>query len=187
MTSINKGQVWYFAYGSNMLTSVMKRRGLAILGIKKVIAESHVLTFDVFGVPYYEPAMAGIRAGRPEGYSGPAVHGVAYLVSEADYRGLLVSEGAGIAYQETGMEVTVLPNHTHGHRTEQVQPDISTTNERPLDQQPSLVLHVRTLVPRYPFRPNPLPSARYLVSQTPDNILLPPSQGSSRLLQQGSG
>lgn len=147
-------RVWYFAYGSNMLSLVMERRGVKPLGAKTVAVYSHILTFDIFGVPYGEPAMAGITE-RPADYEGQAVHGVAYLLSGSDYHRLLISEGAGIAYREIVIESRILGgvDRTDIERTRSVTERVSGEE-----------LNVRALVPRYPFRPNALPSARYLVS-----------------------
>jgi hypothetical protein len=137
--------IWYFAYGSNIMQSVMDSRGVTPCAVEKVVVPSYILTFDVFGVPYSEPAMASIakrsvmpkEASQPE---PPAVHGVAYLLSPAQYTKLVVSEGAGIAYVEIEVDAMVLSS------------------------EPPKAIATRTLVARYPFRPNALPSARYLVS-----------------------
>ncbi|POR35286.1 Dipeptidase [Tolypocladium paradoxum] len=140
--------VWYFAYGSNMKSSVMERRGMSPLAVTRLCVPSHMLTFDIFGVPYSEPAMASIAeretaarldgAARAKQESPPAVHGIGYLLSAGDFKNLVVSEGAGTAYAEIEVQA------------------------RLLDGDEGDMLPVRTLVGRYPFRPNPLPSARYL-------------------------
>ncbi|KAI4288946.1 MAG: hypothetical protein L6R35_001784 [Caloplaca aegaea] len=137
----NAGKKWYFAYGSNMQSSVMQGRGLTILAAEMVKIPSHQLSFDVFGMPYSEPAMASIcLAGSqrrpPEQASNPPVHGMAFLLSQADYVRLLVSEGAGTAYEDVELDAT----------------SSDTT------------LRVHTLVARYPFRADnpPRPSARYM-------------------------
>ncbi|RBR09786.1 hypothetical protein FVER53590_13317 [Fusarium verticillioides] len=57
--------VWYFAFGSNMASTTMERRQLSPRDSRPVLVPSHVLCFDVFGVPYMEPAMAGIRERTP--------------------------------------------------------------------------------------------------------------------------
>lgn len=138
--------IWYFAYGSNMRSAVMKNRGVPVLAAKRAVIPAYGLTFDVFGVPYSEPAMASIAPrdglGSPAEKTSLAVHGVAYLLGLADYRKLIVSEGAGVAYTEAVVEAEALEGASvGGHR-------------------PIFVVH--TLVARYPFRPNALPSARYL-------------------------
>lgn len=145
----NAGKKWYFAYGSNMRSSVMQGRGLTILAAEMVKIPSHQLSFDVFGIPYSEPAMASIcLAGSqrrpPEQGSNPPVHGMAFLLSQADYVRLLVSEGAGTAYEDVELDATSFEAVGVVDRT----------------------IQVHTLVARYPFRADfpPRPSARYMVS-----------------------
>ena len=145
-------KIWYFAYGSNMRSSVMQHRGIKTLAKRNVMVPSHRLSFDVFGVPYSEPAMASINAssgrhGSPDPVSnGLPVHGVALLVSHADYVRLLVSEGAGTAYEETELEAIPIPRR---------------------DEETSRTILVRTLIARYPFRLDqpPRPSVRYKASR----------------------
>ncbi|GIZ40462.1 hypothetical protein CKM354_000379800 [Cercospora kikuchii] len=141
----SSSNVWYFAFGSNMKTDVMRRRGMTILDAKRLCIPSHVLTFDVFGIPYNEPAMASIARRRsspkdPAEDRSPAVHGIGYLLSVADFQKLVVSEGAGTAYQEVDLAAEPVSG----------------------EEEAGEVVTVRTLVSRYPFRPNPLPSQRYL-------------------------
>lgn len=161
-------KVWYFAYGSNMKAAVMARRGIKPLAVQRLVVPSHVLTFDIFGVPYSEPAMASIAeretaaqgSGRGTARSSsvryaesswpPPVHGIGYLLPASEFRTLVVSEGAGTAY----LEIEV-----------QARPLDGTGGESESDNNNNDSLTVRTLVGRYPFRPNPLPSARYLVSR----------------------
>ena len=137
-------KIWYFAFGSNMKTSVIRSRGIKPLDVKAIKVSSYVLTFDVFGLPYSEPAMASIARyttdGDPDqrGANPPDVHGIAYLLSSVDVRGLIGSEGGGVAYNE--ITVTGLPLHG--------------------DDSP---ISMCTLTARYPRRPNAAPSARYLV------------------------
>lgn len=135
--------VWYFAYGSNMSSAVMVRRGMTPMDAKNVVVETHVLVFDVFGVPFTEPAMAGVRR-RPAHHSGPQVHGVAYRLSVTDYNRLKVSEGAGTAYREIFLDAQVLS-----------------------EMGPPVPLRVRTFAAKFPFDPARLPSARYMVRTTP--------------------
>ncbi|KAK0617479.1 hypothetical protein B0T14DRAFT_435657 [Immersiella caudata] len=144
--------VWYFAYGSNMSPAVMVRRGLTPLDAKNALVETHVLVFDVFGVPFTEPAMAGIQR-RPTHHSGPQVHGVAYRLSAADYHRLKVTEGAGTAYQELDLEAQVISEADTQHA------DTDGRNVgRPTEQR----LEVKSFTARFPFRPARLPSARYM-------------------------
>src|SRR3569833_4454868 len=65
--------VWFFAYGSNMKSSVMERRGITPLAVQRLCVPSHVRTFDVFGAPFSEPAMASIaERGAAMGVGSPA-------------------------------------------------------------------------------------------------------------------
>ncbi|KAF4335428.1 microsomal dipeptidase precursor [Fusarium beomiforme] len=136
--------VWYFAYGSNMASTTLKRRQLNPRESRPVFVSSHILCFDVFGVPYKEPAMAGIRertrADSPK--STPPVHGMAYLLSREEYHRLIVSEGAGVAYVETEL-IARSSNGVAG---------------RPATEE----IPVWTLMARFPFRPEALPSVRYM-------------------------
>lgn len=149
LKSMTASHVWYFAYGSNMRSSVMLNRGLKPLAAEKVVVPSHVLTFDIFGLPYSEPAMASIAtisdSNKKSSSRPPAVHGIAYLLHHADYVSLVVSEGAGVAYSEVELEAIAL---TSGGTEEHARRRIT----------------VHTLIARYPFRPNAAPSLRYLVS-----------------------
>jgi hypothetical protein len=162
----SSASVWYFAYGSNMRASVMTGRGLHIAATQAVVLPSHMLTFDIFGIPYTEPAMASISP-RPRPHSGiqnrcgipleqaPDVHGAAYLLSKSDFTKLVLSEGAGTAYREIEVEALVLPPPGNVTDTSEVTVEVTSA---------STSIRAKTLVARYPFRPNAAPSARYLVS-----------------------
>jgi hypothetical protein len=139
-------KVWYFAYGSNMSDLVMTRRGVRPMRTHNAVAPSHRLIFDVYGVPFSEPAMASIED-RPPDAEDPPAHGVAYLLTETDYVRILVSEGAGIGYREIGIRIHEVA--AAGNRTPKSGP---------------MMMDARTLVARFPFKPSALPSVRYLVS-----------------------
>lgn len=142
------GEVWYFAYGSNMKSSVMALRGINPITTKVVKIPGYILTFDVFGLPYSEPAMASISKFAPGGNQTtvtsasmpPTVHGVSYLLTLPDLRRLIGSEGGGVAYDEIVVDAVSLS---------QGEPERMTAH---------------TLVAKYPWRPNAAPSERYLVS-----------------------
>ncbi|THC96839.1 hypothetical protein EYZ11_003663 [Aspergillus tanneri] len=98
-------KLWYFGFGSNLKTSIMRSRGIEVLDVKTVRVPGYILTFDVFGLPYSEPAMASISryAVDTNGDAAPdppTVHGVAYLLSRADLLRLIGTEGGGVAYRE---------------------------------------------------------------------------------------
>lgn len=151
----SKNEVWYFAYGSNIKTSVMRKRKLKILDHKAVVVLDYYLTFDIGALPYVEPSFASIERFPPEEEGNlelcigslkdvkeiPPVHGVAWLLSQNDYARLVLSEGGGVAYEEIKVDATVL-----GDRDE-VQ-----------------VLKARTFKAKFPRRPNGAPSSRYMVS-----------------------
>ncbi|KAE8556045.1 hypothetical protein TMatcc_003352 [Talaromyces marneffei ATCC 18224] len=88
---------WYFAYGSNMSLSVLTgRRSIKPLKVELVSIPSHVLCFNVPGMPYTEPAMGGISQKQHKGQE--SVTGVAYMLTDDDFSRLVASEGGGIAY-----------------------------------------------------------------------------------------
>ncbi|KAF7157263.1 hypothetical protein CNMCM5623_001386 [Aspergillus felis] len=141
--------IWYFAYGSNIKSSIMKARGITPLCSQAVVVPSHVLSFDIFGIPYAEPSFASIApiSNGPAGTTNDKenrtmlpVHGVAHLLTPDDYRRLVLTEGAGVGYNE----ITV----TAGPVT-----DLHTDKREIL---------VHTLEAKYPWRPNRAPSARYM-------------------------
>lgn len=160
----SRDPVWYFAYGSNMAPSVVARRGIKPLAARCAHIKTHVLVFDVFGVPYSEPAMAGIRL-RPTGHIGPAVCGVAYLLSRHDYARLRKSEGAGTGYRDVFLEAEIIATgrsldtvEDSGSRPNDAAAALATANA-PKDAS----LRVVTLMARYPFELPRLPSRRYMV------------------------
>ncbi|KAL4783357.1 hypothetical protein BJX76DRAFT_348666 [Aspergillus varians] len=128
-----------------MKSSVMKSRGIAPLKTEPVVLPSYILCFDIFGIPYAEPAFASIAPIRdehndPQRESIPPVHGVAYLLTPDDYRRLVLSEGAGVGYDEIMVDAGVLDS------AGVVQSEIL----------------VHTLKAKYPWRPNRAASARYM-------------------------
>lgn len=143
-----RDSVWYFAYGSNMKSSVMASRGINPIATKVVKVPGYILTFDVFGLPYSEPAMASIANFAVDGNQTtttsasmpPTVHGILYLLTIPDLRQLVGSEGGGVAYNEIVIDA------------------VSLSPEEP----ERITAH--TLVAKYPWRPNAAPSQRYLVS-----------------------
>lgn len=148
-TAEHEKNIWYFAYGSNMKSSVMKGRGITTLKVQTVVVPNYILCFDIFGIPYAEPAFASIMPLNESEASGsqsiPPVHGVAYLLTPNDYRRLVLSEGAGVGYDEITIHAKAL------------DPAATTQAE----------IMVHTLKAKYPFRPNRAPSKRYVVSQPP--------------------
>ncbi|KAJ5249277.1 hypothetical protein N7468_000728 [Penicillium chermesinum] len=117
------------------------------LEAQAVVVPSHVLCFDIFGIPYAEPAFASITAapsdlaaGDRDGHAIPPVQGVAYLLTADDYRQLVLTEGAGVGYNEISVPASPLSTE-HGQKEE---------------------ILAYTLQAKYPWRPNRAPSARYM-------------------------
>lgn len=140
--------VWYFGYGSNMKSSVMINRGIIPLSIKIGVVPTHILTFDIFGIPYTEPSFASIALlpSSSEKSSIPPVHGVLYQLRREDYLQLVRSEGSGVGYDEISVEAYILEVQSDG---------VSRTTQKPVMAQ--------TLKAKYPWRPNRGPSERYMV------------------------
>ena len=152
-------QVWYFAYGSNMSSETFQsKRGIAPLDTAPVRVPGWTLTFDIYGLPYSEPAFLSISrinqvssAGAQPAWmatsSPPVVHGTAYLVSRRDYVSIIGSEGGGSAYSELEVLAERVPDVREVEGVRRVE----TT------------LKVMTLVRAYgPTIPR-LPSRRYKV------------------------
>ncbi|KAF2831118.1 hypothetical protein CC86DRAFT_282137, partial [Ophiobolus disseminans] len=89
----------YFAYGSNMYATVfLERRGICLLKSLRACLETWCLCFNVLFLPYRDPGMASLRE-RTGDCDGISVHGVALLLSAADFIKLIISEGASVAYK----------------------------------------------------------------------------------------
>ncbi|KAF8516887.1 hypothetical protein JB92DRAFT_2908822 [Gautieria morchelliformis] len=105
---------WYLAYGSNLSSTTFQgRRRVQPLARCNVTVPSLELAFDLPGVPYWEPCFANVRprdASRSSQKNTPPVlTGVAYLITPADYRKVIASEGGGTAYEETAVECWPIP------------------------------------------------------------------------------
>lgn len=139
--------LWYFAYGSNMLLSKFTgSRGIVPISSARVRIPGWKLTMEIPGLPYSEPSFGSIVSERivdVEKSLCPDVLGVAYLITEDQYRQVVASEGGGIAY--TNIRV----------------------NGEPMDDEseaitgPRVVL--RTLGSALSRQPAPSPSKRYMV------------------------
>ncbi|EHK21971.1 uncharacterized protein TRIVIDRAFT_170504 [Trichoderma virens Gv29-8] len=99
--------VWYFAYGSNLSSEIFRaHRGIQPLEAIPVRLPGWSLTFDIYGVPYQEPAFLSISVAvastgkNSNGVALPDVHGTAYLVDRKAYYSIIASEGGGTAYEE---------------------------------------------------------------------------------------
>ena len=127
----------------------MAKRQIRPLQAHAVVVPSYMLTFDIFGIPYAEPSFASIspylHSEEKKERTVPAVHGMAYLLTQADYHRLILSEGSGVGYDEIQVEAFLLSDQSEQKNA----------------------IHVHTLKAKYPFRPNRAPSLRYMVSMVP--------------------
>ena len=84
--------VRYFAFGSNMASSVMVgRRGMRPLEPPSAgLVRGHKLGFTLPGVPLVEPAFASLERSSD---ANAACHGVLYTLSLGDWARLCASEG----------------------------------------------------------------------------------------------
>ncbi|KAJ5107492.1 hypothetical protein N7456_004167 [Penicillium angulare] len=143
--------VWYFGYGSNMKSSVMANRGITPLSVKVGLVPTFILTFDIFEIPYTEPSFESIALYpektevAAEGVTIPPVHGVLYQLEREDYLRLVRSEGSGVGYDEITVEAYILETQADG--------TVIATEE---------CIMAQTLKAKYPWRPNPGPSQRYM-------------------------
>lgn len=89
--------------------------------------------------------MASIRTRDHETDSAPPVHGIAYLLSGEEYQRMIISEGAGVAYEDVELQARTVETGSVGDAVAEAE------------------MTVRTLTARFPFRPEAIPSARYMV------------------------
>jgi hypothetical protein len=112
--------VWYFAYGSNMNSETFQsHRGIVPMEAVPVRVPGWTLTFDIYGIPYQEPAFSSISRieqvfstedqSTCTTFPPPVVHGTAYLVSCKDYVSIIGSEGGGSAYDEVKVLAERIP------------------------------------------------------------------------------
>ncbi|KAL6834283.1 hypothetical protein J3E69DRAFT_326495 [Trichoderma sp. SZMC 28015] len=103
--------VWYFAYGSNLSSETFRaHRGIQPLEAIPVRLPGWSLTFDIYGVPYQEPAFSSISVAalstikNGNGAALRDVYGTAYLVDREAYYSIIASEGGGTAYKEIAVQ-----------------------------------------------------------------------------------
>lgn len=86
---------YYFAYGSNMLPSVMSAlRKIEPINATAAVLQDYRLCFDVPGLPLVEPSAASVRPAK-----GRLVHGVLYTLTDEDFEQVSRTEGVPWAYQ----------------------------------------------------------------------------------------
>ncbi|KAJ5190096.1 hypothetical protein N7472_009110 [Penicillium cf. griseofulvum] len=148
---IPSNTIWYFAYGSNLTSETFRaHRGITPLAAISVRVPGWMLVFDIYGIPYSEPAFASILPiqfhdnGAAE--KTLAVHGTAYLLDRESFVSVVASEGGGTAYDE--VEVLAVPvSHQH--------------SDGPINSTPDQTFSVTTLIRAYGPTRARCPSRRY--------------------------
>ena len=91
--------VYYFAFGANMSSVVLRRRRIVILSREPARLRGHRLVFDLAGIPWVEPAFAGIVP-DPE----HDVYGVLYRLAPDQLDRVNGYEGPGYSFIEVEVE-----------------------------------------------------------------------------------
>jgi hypothetical protein len=94
MTAVN-----YFAFGANMSSVVLRRRGIVVLSREPARLRGHRLVFDLPGIPWVEPAFASIVP-DPE----HDVYGVLYRLTPDQLDRVGNYEGSGYSVIEVEVE-----------------------------------------------------------------------------------
>lgn len=102
MDDLESANLWYLAYGSNMSRAkFVGSRKIYPLDVARVSVPGWILTMEIPGLPYSEPAFSSIRPVNETTELGlPNVIGVAYLITPEQYKRVIASEGGGIAYDD---------------------------------------------------------------------------------------
>ncbi|KAK2795036.1 hypothetical protein FQN50_009815 [Emmonsiellopsis sp. PD_5] len=110
--------VLYLAYGSNMCAKTFRKsRGITPISQVNVCVPGLSLTFDLPGIPYFEPCFAGTKYRDPGAPSDPEksaneipatpqeektwskpLVGIVYEVTLSDYAHIMATEGGGSSY-----------------------------------------------------------------------------------------
>ncbi|KAJ2709409.1 hypothetical protein H4R19_004265, partial [Coemansia spiralis] len=92
--------VWYLGYGSNMNSAVLtKRRGVHPVEARAVVVPGYQLTFDMAGLPYWEPGFGTIEPLGKDGHNqagiqaGAALHCVAFRITRKELEHIVNTEG----------------------------------------------------------------------------------------------
>ena len=167
------GNVWYLAYGSNILSSkFFTDRGIVALEAAIVRIPHFTLIMNTPGVPYQEPSFASIcplqfdaaqgenteserRDFQMKSHGQVTLMGTAYLVTAEQYKHILASEGGGIAYREVEVWVESVAK-SEGVGSETFYEDFAASIP--------VKTVARTLISVSPRYPTPRPSLRYMVS-----------------------
>jgi hypothetical protein len=139
--------VWYFAYGSNMSRSKFTdSRGIRPLKTACARIPGWMLTTEIPGTPYLEPAYTSIRPITGTDMKPREVLGLAYLITAEQYIRLVASEGGGIAYAD--LAVVAVP---------------VTPEDEAITGSQFIVRTLSTIIRR---DPQASPSERYMVSDS---------------------
>lgn len=80
----------YFAYGSNVGSKTFSsRRNMRPIRVQNGKIRDYRLTFNVAGLPFFEPAFASVTRNE-----GEETHGVCYSITKEEFRYLLQTEGS---------------------------------------------------------------------------------------------
>ncbi|KAI0176000.1 hypothetical protein GGR52DRAFT_340157 [Hypoxylon sp. FL1284] len=137
--------LWYLAYGSNMSSAKFTGdRGIVPLESARVRVPGWVLTMEIPGLPYSEPSFSSIapRSSIEEKDVTPDIVGLAYLITQDQYRHVLASEGGGTAYRDIAICGEPLEAEDRGKTGHSVL--------------------LRTLGSAMRRQPSPMPSKRYM-------------------------
>ena len=91
--------VHYFAFGANMSSVVLRRRGIVVLSREPARLRGYRLVFDLAGIPWVEPAFASIVP-DPE----HDVYGVLYRLTPDQLDRVNSYEGPGYSFIEVEVE-----------------------------------------------------------------------------------
>lgn len=83
-------EVWYFAFGANMCSSVLRTRRVSPLSSEAARLDGFRLVFGEPGFPPLEPVFASIEPAE-----GEAVHGVLFRLTRRDFARIDSTEGPG--------------------------------------------------------------------------------------------
>jgi hypothetical protein len=158
--------VLYLGYGSNMSAETFRgKRNIKPVSQVNAVIPQLSLTFDLPGVPYYEPCFGNVRYRHrteldEKGAPRPPYHkdqwpkglvGIVYEVTKADFVHIIATEGGGAAYQDVLVDCYALEEDPH--EKVPMQPEGATFKAHTLFCPPNVL------------RPDPSyaqPSPRYL-------------------------
>ncbi|GIK07507.1 hypothetical protein Aspvir_003173 [Aspergillus viridinutans] len=168
-------RVWYFAYGSNMSSETFRQhRGISPLAAIPVRIPGWALVFDIYGLPYREPAFSSISpipfsddatVNEKRNHDLPAVHGVAYLLDRQSWYSVVQSEGGGTAYDEVEVLAEALSAYNCDENEDlqllQLQAPLGNSEAKGDELNQPRRFHVTTLVRAYGPTVPRCPSLRY--------------------------